>query len=71
MLTGPALMTFAYLVIGLGTTIVAWSSMPDEIEMAIGMDTEDEDQLPLMRSLVTAMFVLIWPVLLVEVIRKR
>lgn len=71
MLTGPDLLVFAYLVFGLGTTIVAWASMPDEIEMAIGMDAEDEAQLPMLRTLVTAMFVLTWPVLLVEVIRKR
>lgn len=71
MLTGPALMTFAYLVIGLGTTIAAWVCMPDEIEMALAMDVDDQDQLPIMRSLLTAVFVLTWPVLLVEVIRKR
>jgi len=65
------LMTFPYLVIGLGTTMVAWAGMSDEIEMAIGFDLEDEDDRPALRSLVTILFVITWPVLLAEVLRKR
>ena len=65
------LMTFAYLVIGLGTTMAAWVQMPDEIEMAIGFDLEDEEDRPVLRYLVTVLFVISWPVLLAEVLRKR
>ena len=65
------LMTFAYLAIGLGTTITAWASMPDEIDMAIGFDIEDEEDRPALRYLVTVLFVISWPVLLAEVLRKR
>lgn len=65
------LMTFCYLVVGLATTIMAWMQMPDEIEMAITMDLDDEDDRPLLRSFVTVMFVLTWPMVLAEVIKKR
>lgn len=70
-LAPPVIMVFAYLVIGLGTTMVAWASMPEEIEMALGFDLEDEEDAPALRSLVTVIFVISWPVLLAEVIRKR
>jgi hypothetical protein len=65
------LLTFTYLVIGLGTTTLAWSGMSDEIEMAISFDLEDEGDRPALRSLVTLLFVITWPVLLAEVLRKR
>ena len=65
------LMTFTYLAIGLATTSLAWAGMSDEIEMAIGFDLEDEDDRPALRSLVTVLFVMTWPVLLAEVLRKR
>lgn len=65
------LLTFTYLVIGLGTTMLAWSGMSDEIEMAIGFDLEDEGDRPALRSLVTLLFVITWPVLLAEVLRQR
>ena len=65
------LMTFAYLAIGLGTTISAWASMPDEIEMAIGFDLDDEADRPALRTLITIVFVISWPVLLAEVVKRR
>jgi hypothetical protein len=65
------LMTFTYLALGLATTSLAWAGMSDEIEMAIGFDLEDEDDRPALRSLVTVLFVMTWPVLLAEVLRKR
>lgn len=65
------LMTFTYFVIGLGTTMLAWAGMSDEIEMAIGFDLEDEEDRPALRSLVTFLFVITWPVVLAEVLRKR
>lgn len=71
LLAPPLLMVFAYLVIGLGTTITAWASMSDEIEMAIGFDLDDEEDRPALRTLITVLFVITWPLLLAEVIRKR
>ncbi|HEY4221332.1 MAG TPA: hypothetical protein VGO62_08310 [Myxococcota bacterium] len=65
------MMTFAYLAIGLGTTMAAWVAMPDEIEMAIGFDLDDEEDRPALRYLVTVLFVISWPVLLAEVLKKR
>ena len=65
------LMTFAYLVVGLATTMIAWASMSDEIEMAIGLGLDDEDDRPAYRTAVTIMFVITWPVLLAEVLRRQ
>ncbi len=65
------LLTFAYFVIGLGTTMLAWPSMADEIEMAIGLDLDNEEDRPAMRALLTLLFVITWPVVLAEVLRKR
>jgi hypothetical protein len=67
----PILMVFAYLVVGLATTMLAWVQMPDEIDMAIGFDLDDEEDRPALRTIVTLLFVISWPVLLPEVIRKR
>ena len=65
------MMTFTYFVMGLGTTMLAWNGMADEIEMAIGFDLDDEEDRPVLRSLVTVLFVITWPVVLAEVLRKR
>jgi hypothetical protein len=65
------LLTFAYLAIGLGTTIAAWAQMSDEIDLAIGFDLDDEEDRPALRYLVTVLFVISWPVLLAEVLKKR
>jgi hypothetical protein len=64
-------MTFSYLVVGLGTTIAAWAHMPDEIEMAISLDLDDEADRGLLRGFITVMFVLSWPMVLAEVMKKR
>lgn len=71
MMSPLMLMTFTYFALGLATTSLAWAGMSDEIEMAIGFDLEDEDDRPALRSLVTVLFVMTWPVLLAEVLRKR
>jgi hypothetical protein len=71
MLSPPMLMTFVYLTLGLATTTAAWYSMADEIELAISLDLEQDDHVPTFRILVTVVFVLCWPVLLAEVMRKR
>ena len=71
MLPPIVLLTFVYLVVGLATTTVAWMQMPDEIEMAITLDLEDEKDRPFMRGFIVVMFVLTWPMVLAEVLRKR
>jgi hypothetical protein len=64
-------MTFLYLMVGVATTAIAWARMPDEIEAAISMDLDDEDDRPMLRSFVAVMFVISWPMVLAEVLRKR
>ncbi len=65
------LLTFVYLVVGLATTMMAWAQMPDEIEMAISMDLDDDAERPFLRLFITVMFVLSWPMVLAEVIENR
>jgi hypothetical protein len=72
LLTSPLLiMTVAWLVVGLGTTTLAWVHMADDIEMNIVLEIEDEDDRPMMRSALAVVFVLCWPVLLAELLKKR
>ena len=62
---------FAYLLMGIATMWMAWTKMPDEIEMSLALELDDDAQLPMMRIMLSAFFVLSWPMLLVEVLRKR
>jgi hypothetical protein len=64
-------LTFLYLMVGVATTAIAWARMPDEIEMSIDMDLDDEADRPVLRSFVAFMFVISWPMVLAEVLRKR
>lgn len=62
-------MTVAYLCVGLFTTTLAWVHNGDDIEMNILL--EDESDRPMMRSLLAVVFVLAWPILLAELLKKR
>jgi hypothetical protein len=64
-------LTFLYLMVGVATTAIAWARMPDEIEMAISMDLDEEEDRSLLRGFVAVMFVISWPMVLAEVLRKR
>lgn len=69
-LASPLLiMTVAYLCVGLFTTTLAWVHNGDDIEMNILL--EDEGDRPMMRSLLAVVFVLAWPILLAELLKKR
>jgi hypothetical protein len=67
----PLLFSFAYLLCGMGTTTAMWTHMEDELEMALRMDLDDEDDLPAFRMLLSVFFVLAWPLVLVETFSKR
>lgn len=68
--TSPlTIMTVAYLMVGLCTTTLAWVHNGDDIEMNILL--EDEDDRPMMRSVLAVVFVLTWPLLLAELLKKR
>ncbi len=70
-MNAPLLASFLYLLLGMGTTSLVWVKMPDEIEMAISLDLEDEEERPILRFLVTVFFVLGWPLVLVEVMNRK
>jgi hypothetical protein len=70
-MNAPVLATFLYLMLGMGTTLAVWVLMPDEIEMAISLDLEDESERPLLRFILTVFFVIGWPLVLVEVLKKK
>ncbi len=64
----PLTVLFFWLVLGMITASSAWASMPEEIESAIGL--EEEDMQPALRVFLTVVFVLAWPIVLVEMIRR-
>lgn len=64
----PLSVFFFWMVLGMATTMSVWLTMPDELESAIGM--EDEEVQPALRVFLTVVFVLAWPLVLVEMIRR-
>lgn len=67
-MNAPLLFSFAYLILGMLTTTFLWSSMQLEIEAALSLE-EDEAQGAL-RVFLTVIFVLAWPVVLWDVLRR-
>lgn len=67
----PLLMLVAYLVLGMGTTTALWTGNRDELDMAIGFELDDEDDIGVFRLLLTVMFVLVWPVVFWDAFSKR
>ena len=63
------IMTVAYLLVGLTTTTLTWVHSGDDIELSILL--EDEEDRPMMRSVLAVVFVLAWPILLAELLKKR
>lgn len=64
----PLSVFFFWMVLGMATTMSVWLTMPDELESAIGM--EDEEVQPALRVFLTVVFVLAWPLVVVEMIRR-
>lgn len=70
MLASPLMvMTIAWLCVGLFTTTLAWVHNGDDIEMNILL--EDEGDRPAVRSVLAVVFVMAWPLLLAELLKKR
>lgn len=67
----PVLFFIAYLVLGMGTTTALWSGMQDEIDMALGLELDDDENLPAMRMMLTVFFVLAWPLVFWDVFSRR
>ncbi len=64
----PHVVLVSYLVLGMITTASVWQSMALEIEMSI--DMEDDDVHGPLRAFLTIMFVLTWPLVLYEVVKR-
>ena len=69
-MTVPAQFLLVYLVLGMGTTTAMWAGKADEIELAMTMDLENEDDRPLFRLLLTLFFLLAWPLVVWDAFSK-
>ncbi len=67
----PAMVLIAYLVLGMGTTTALWTGQKDEIDMALGLELDDADDIPAVRLLLTVFFVLAWPLVFWDAFSKR
>lgn len=65
----PLLFSFCYLICGMITTAILWSQMSLEIEMAIGL--EEEEAQGFLRVFFVIIFVLVWPLVLWDVLRRQ
>jgi hypothetical protein len=64
----PLLFSFAYLILGMLTTSVLWTTMQLEIETALSL--EDDEAQGVLRFFLTIIFVLAWPVVLWDVVKN-
>ena len=65
----PLMFLTTWLLLGMVTTMSAWSSMADELEIALG--EEEEDIRGVLRVLLTVVFVLAWPIVVVDLLQRR
>lgn len=61
----------AYLVLGMGTTTALWAGNRDELDMAIGLELDDDEDQGMFRLMLTIMFVLVWPAVFWDTFSKR
>ena len=59
-----------WVLVGVLTTMLAYNVMGDEIDMALGMETEEE-LMPFMRFMLPILLVLFWPMTLIDLIGRR
>lgn len=57
----PSFFLAVYLVLGMGTSLAMWMGKQDEIELALTLDLDDENDRPLFRMFLTLFFLLAWP----------
>jgi len=67
----PVLFLIVYLVLGMGTTTALWTGQKDEIDLALGLELDDTDDIPAVRLLLTVFFVLAWPLVFWDAFSKR
>jgi hypothetical protein len=61
----------SYLVLGMGASTYLWTRHADDIETAMTLELDDEDERPFMRMAVTMYFLFAWPVAMYEAFRGR
>jgi hypothetical protein len=57
----PSFFLAVYLELGMGTSLAMWMGKQDEIELALTLDLDDENDRPLFRMFLTLFFLLAWP----------
>lgn len=67
-MTLPFMFPVVYLILGMMTTSVLWTTMQLEIETALSM--EDDDAQGVLRVFLTIVLVLAWPVVLWDVVKN-
>jgi hypothetical protein len=55
----------------MGTTTALWTGQKDEIDLALGLELDDTDDIPAVRLLLTVFFVLAWPLVFWDAFSKR
>jgi hypothetical protein len=65
----PLMFLTTWLLLGMVTTMSAWSSMGDELELALG--EEEEELRGVLRVLLVAVFVIVWPLLVMDLLQRR
>jgi hypothetical protein len=61
----------AYLVLGMGTATAMWAGNQDELDMSLGMELDDAEDLPAMRLLLSVFFVFAWPLVFWDAFSRR
>lgn len=64
-------MCLVYLLLGMATTTMLWTTMQDEIDLALGSELDDDDDTPAFRVLLSFFFMLVWPMLFWDAVNKR
>jgi len=67
-MTLPFMFPVVYLILGMMTTSVLWTTMQLEIETALSM--EDDEAQGVLRVFLTIVLVLAWPVVLWDVVKN-
>ncbi len=61
----------AYVVLGMGTTTALWSTMQDELDLALSLEFDDDEHIPAIRLVLSVLFVLAWPIVFWDAFSRR
>ena len=66
----PLVFFFCYLFMGMIATMALWGQLSDEIDLSIEMEESEVEAQGALRMFITVVFVLAWPVVVSDVIRR-